>query len=216
MKATVSYSNNYRKIIASFKDLPRETEAIFLSACKRDALTTARNFHDGIKTDSLGLKKLKDGTIARKKTLGFSRPEMPLYGKGDEVKKRSYMNMLRIRTLKGGKGFTLHPSTDKHWTGEITLDRLWDIHEHGVIIHKKSGFVHIMRQKRQKGEAIRIPPRPALQNAFNKTMRERNVPTTTKIIKYAIVQYINTKQKKYLTIPQKFFLQGLKKYEIVG
>jgi hypothetical protein len=186
---------------------------VFNSAVKRDALRTMKNFKEGIKKNELGLIKLKDGTIQQKKKLGYSHPEIPLYAKGDESKRNSYMNMLRIRPDQ--KGFIVHVSKEKHWTGDIKLQYLWDIHEHGTIRTIFGGTKIYKGTKKPKKTLIRIPPRPALTKAFNMAMKQREMKKTGDIIKTALVLYIIKQKKDLLKIASNHFLKGLKKYEVL-
>lgn len=194
----VNFSNNYLRIMREFPVLPKRCDPVFESALKRDALRTIREFKEGIKKNSMGLVRLKDGTIERKRKMGYDHPTYPLYGKGDDQKLNSYVNMLRIH--KKRNGFVVHPAKDMHWSGNITLRKLWDVHEHGRIIKRGNGF-------------IRIPARPALTKAFNRAMKQRQMSETKKIIKTAIVLYLVKKNPMYLKMAMAFFLKGLSQYE---
>ena len=197
MKA--EFSNNYERIKNQFPKLPNECRSVLKTALRRDALRTIRNFKDGIKTDSLGLVRLKEGTIKRKKSLHYEQPTYPLYGAGDEYKRTSYMNMLRIN--EDPDGYTVHASQEKHWSGALPLNVLWDVHEHGRTIKRGNAV-------------IVIPPRPALTKAFNRAMRQRQIKKTTDIIKTAIVLYLVSAQKSHLEKAKKYFMKGLKAYDI--
>jgi hypothetical protein len=208
----VEFSNRYQRIMNEFTNLPSVCMPVFSSALKRDALRTVKNFKEGIKANSLGLVKLKDGTIKRKMALGYPKPTYPLYGIGDESKRNSYMNMLRVK--EKGQTITVYPSREKHHSERLTLFRLWDIHEHGVIIRK--GKMQIKRGSEKEGDLIRIPPRPALLKAVNRAMAQRKMAETVKIIRTAIILYINQKSKAFLDKASAYFLQGLKIYDVRG
>jgi hypothetical protein len=199
-KLKVEFSNNYRRLMNQFPRLPRECMDVFRSAVKRDALLTIQNFKEGIKKNSLGLVKLKDGTITRKRRDGMTKPTYPLYGLGDERKKDSYMNMLRIK--ENPNSVVVSPSKKKHHSQNITLKKLWFVHEHGMTIKGKGGAL------------IRIPARPALKKAFNRAMHKRKIRETSMIIKTAIVTYIVKKNKSFLKMAQEHFLKGLEGYAI--
>lgn len=185
-----------------FPRLPKECREVFSAALKRDALRTMRNFKVGIKRNELGLRSLKPETEARKAAEGLKKPTFPLYGHGDEFERTSYMNMLRIKERK--QGFVVSPSSEEHHSGSMALKDLWDVHEHGTIIKGRGGAL------------IRIPPRPALRKAFNQAMKDRNMRESEKIIKAAIVLYLKTKKRSFLTKAKVHFLKGLKQYEIAG
>lgn len=221
----VAFNNNYLRIMDQFKRLgvdPRASKdkklmMIFDSAVKRDALRTMKNFKEGIKKNELGLHKLKNGTIERKTKLGYSHPEIPLYGKGDESKRNSYMNMLRIRENKKG-GYSVYASREPHWSKKINLDKLWDIHEHGVIITKGGLKINRGQLEKKKGkekrQMIRIPPRPALRKAFTMAMRERETKKTADIIKSALVISIMTGNYSPIRKGSEYFLKNLEQYAV--
>lgn len=198
----VTFSNNYKRLMNEFPNLPNVCMDVFRSAIKRDALTTVKEFKEGIKANRLGLVKLQDGTVRSKKAMGYKKPTYPLYGLGDESKRRSYMNMLRVKDMKNS--VTVSPSHEKHHSEALTLNKLWNIHEHGATI-KGAG-----------GALIRIPLRPALKKALNRAMSKRKMSATAKVIKTAVVLYIMKRSKMYLQKAQAYFLQGLKQYDIRG
>lgn len=206
----VKYSNNYLKKLSRLRNLSKEAMAMLKAPLKRDALLTMKNFKEGIKNRSFGLKKLEDGTIRRKQLLGMERPDTPLFGKGDEQKRNSYINMLRIKHVKGG--YMVTPAKTKHWSRKIELNRLWKVHELGTTI--ALGARQSIKTKQTRGNTlIRIPPRPALLMAYRKTMTMRNVKADAKIIKRALAIYAETGKKGVLEKAEKQFTRGLTKYE---
>ena len=122
-------------------------------------------FHDGIKNDTFLLPELADETIAGKRRKGYERPENPLYGKGDkrQSNRDTYSSMMRKRRIKNG--IKVEPSKAKHWSMNITLDKLFQIHEYGATIQTKSGNLII------------IPKRPAFRYAILFFKRSKKNPT---------------------------------------
>jgi hypothetical protein len=181
------------------KGLPRYAVGLMKAPLKRDALRTVKNFKEGIKRNSFALQKLKDETVYRKRLLGMERPNAPLYGMGDSVKKKSYINMLRIKELKNG--WKLYPSWAKHYSAAIKLNLLFFVHEYGTIIKGRGGVM------------IRIPPRPALLKAFLRTMKQRRMKEDCKLMKQAMIVYARTGRIKALQQMEKQFVRGLEKFE---
>lgn len=208
--ASLKYSNSYLAKLRRIKNLPKEAMSMFKATLHRNALLTMKNFKVGITTRSFGLQKLKNGTIKRKKGSGMERPDTPLYGVGDEQKRNSYINMLRIKNIKGG--YMVSPAKTKHWSRKIDLYRLWRVHELGTTINlgaRTSIKTHIARGK----TLIRIPPRPALLMAFRKTMNNRNIKRDARILKNALKKYAESGKKSILLRTEKNFTRGLMKYE---
>ena len=206
----VTFSNDYLKRLQRLKNLTKDGIALLKAPLHRDALLTMKNFKEGIKTRAFGLKELTPGTIKRKQLLGQERPETPLYGMGDEKKRNSYINMLRIKNIKGG--FMVSPSKNKHYSRKIELNRLWAVHELGTTINL--GERQSIKTKVVRGKTIiRIPPRPALLMAFRKTMAMRNMKRDAKLIKVALQKYAMTGKKNVLTKAEKNFTKGLMQYE---
>jgi hypothetical protein len=155
-------------------------ENTLLSATKRNAMGMVFNFQNGIRMNNFGLEKLKDGTIQRKSSQGMERPQVPLFGAGDDRKDDSYINGLRLRKLKNG--YKVFFSKKKHWSGTITLDVLHRIHEDGAVF--------------KRGETvIIIPPRPAFRKAFIRTLKQLKAQETASEVKKVYADYIRSGQK---------------------
>lgn len=182
----VKYSNSYQAKMNRIKRLPEMGNDMMLGALKKDAVGIVKTFHDGIKNDTLELELLKPETVQQKDRKGFSRPDNPLYGKGDDEKDRSYSNMLRITKLKNG--WKVYPSRAMHWSGKISLKDLFTIHEYGTTITARNG------------KAFRIPPRPAFMYSYRKwmQMKTQNGAETSTQVKKAITDYINNADQKYI------------------
>lgn len=198
MAIKVKYSTKYWAVQKRIARLPVVILGLFSAIRKKDAGRYMKNFHDGIKNNSFRLKKLEDGTIARKEGQGMEFPRTPLYGRGDDKKDRSYVNMMRIRKLKNG--WRVKPSIAKHYSGNVKLRTLFFVHEFGTII-------------KQGDTMIRIPPRPAALKAFNKTLRQENKDENSGIVKKAIKKYIQDGKKNAIFQQQLQLEKGLKKFE---
>ena len=188
MGLKIKFSNTYDSKIKRIKALPVKTESVMFSIVKHYCLSVIKNFHDGIKDMTFGLRELSDKTIVRKRRRGFSIPQAPIYAAGDDQEDDSYVNMLRIRKIDGfgKKGFQVYPSKKKHWESKLRLDELLDIHEKGRTITTKSGTT------------FRIPPRPALRKAYEKTLRDRKLIEPSKMVQKAIDVYLKTGNEKNL------------------
>lgn len=198
----VKFSNSFRAKMRRIKELPDKQFEKITSVLKFYALNTIKNFHDGIKSMSLGLKPLSDRHIEAKRKQGFSIPEAPLYAAGDDKKDNSYCNMMRIKKLKSTKknGWAVYPSKKKHWKSKQKLKDLLVGHEYGTI-------------KKRGNTMIRIPARPAYQRAFEKTLRDRSKRETSKVVKRAINEVINKSAEQYQMKVIERWIEGLKKFE---
>lgn len=188
----VKYSNSYRAKKRRIKNIPRFSGDAVYGMLKRDANRLIEIFHDGIKNDDFNLEYLKDSTVQNKEYKGYSQPETPLYGAGDDSEDRSYVNMLRIRQLKNG--WKIYPSRALHHEARIPLNVLFKIHEFGAKITTKNGSI------------IQIPPRPALLLAYKALLREtkQSKKETSKDVKFAINEFINKAESNYLKTFIKF------------
>lgn len=182
----VKFSNSYNAKMLRIKRLPEYVPDMMIGALKKDAVGIVKTFHDGIKNDTLELEFLKPATIQQKDRKGFENPDSPLYGKGDDAKDRSYSNMLRIRKLKNG--WKVYPSRAMHWSGKITLNHLFQIHEYGCTVTARNG------------NTFRIPPRPAFMYSYRKWMndKKKNQMETSVTVKKAITDYINNAETQYI------------------
>ena len=190
MTIGVKFSDSYKAKKLRIKKIPKMKKDLIEGLVKRDLIEIRKYFHDGIKDDTFRLERLADLTKDNKKSQGFPKPSAPLYGKGDESKDRSYMNMLVIQ--KAGKGaWKLIPSTKKHWSGKITLRHLHAIHEHGCKI--------------VRGETIiQIKPRPALLLAYRRWLIKRRQADKSKEVRKALTQFVNKGNEKLLNKIKKF------------
>lgn len=175
----VKYSNTYEAKKKRIQRLPEFTNDIMFGVIKKNAVMLIEEFKKGIRKNDFGLEPLKDKTVASKKRQGLKKPNNPLYGKGDERQKDSYMNMLRIRKLK--RGWKVYPSWGKHWNSDLKLRDLFTVHEFGTKIVLKNGTI------------IQIPPRPAFLLAYRRMMSKRysDKKETSKEVKNAMKDFIN-------------------------
>lgn len=152
----VQLSRQFHEKVSRIKKLPVFVSDIAVMVTKVQAVRLVRAFHRGIKDNDLSLQPLKPETIIRKMRQKMKRPEIPLYGRGDQEGKRAYSNMLNIRKRK--KGYSVIPSVRMHHTANLKLKQLFYIHEFGATF------------KGATGKLIRIPPRPALRISYEQTM----------------------------------------------
>jgi len=176
-------SEDYKNKLLRIKRLPQFMDKFIMGYTKKNILEIKKLFHDGIKDDTFGLEDLAESTIKRKTSQGFSQPDTPLYGKGDEDKERSYVNMLNVRKLKNG--WKLYPSWKKHWTYKIQLRELLYIHEHGAKIIRGD-------------KIIQIKPRPAFLLAYRRWLSQSKQGTKSKELKKALIKYINEADRKLM------------------
>ena len=185
--------------IARIRRLPKLYDDVLRAEVKRDAAGVMGEFRTGIMKGTFGFEPLKPKTIARKKAQGLPKPDFPLYGIGPSDMK-SYMNMLEIKKLKSGWKVT--PSKKKHHTKKITLDHLFQIHEYGAIVKRKT---------KDGIKLIRIPPRPALTNGYERWMikRRRMEPKPAIEVKKAITQFITDGNATLVTKIKKRRIEGV-------
>lgn len=197
----VKFSNSYNAKKKRIKKLPELIDRILSTTRKRDAVRMTEIFHDGIKNDTFNLDRLAGITVRKKIKQGMSKPETPLYGKGDDVPKKTYANMLRIRKLKNG--YKVFVSRGIHWSGKIKLYALFLIHEMGAKIALEGGKI------------IQIPPRPAFLLAHQKLLMElkNNKKETSKEVKEAIMENIN--KNKNTLIKEMETFTGIKGKDLI-
>lgn len=144
------FNTIFRKKINKIRKIPGNLIKLTQKNLSLKADEIKKDFKQGIKTDSLGLARLKPETIKRKEAKGFPRPTFPLYGKGPGAQ-RSYMNMLLKKKIKGG--YIVKPSTLKHWEANLSLKELLEIHESN---RPALEIVFNRQQKKTKKRTIRI------------------------------------------------------------
>lgn len=177
MPAKVKASASFKKKKERLAKLPTIAPLVIGGLTKKNAEKFIRMFHNGIKNNQLGLRKLAEMSISMKRGMGYRKPEVPLYGKGDQDKKKSYVNMLRIRKMKNG--WKIFPSWGKHHKANASLRDLLKKHE--------TGYTFIV-----DGKTRRVPPRPAWLLTKNKFLTEYANDKDNKKIKREIKKYIET------------------------
>lgn len=184
MMVQAKFSNSFKAKQQRIKRLPKIMDDIISGVSKKDSVGIIDEYKNGIRTQSLGLERLKPDTIKQKERKGRSRPSIPLYSWGDD-EKNSLINCLRIQKLKNGwkilaRNAYHHRKDNKN---PITLKFLHKIHEFGAIISKR---------RNKKGKPIRILPRPALTRAYRFYMSKlrKNKKETSRVVKSAINDYI--------------------------
>ncbi len=179
------FSDHYEAKRSRIRRLPTMVAGIADTHAKNRAVNLIETFRKGIRSDTFGLRRLKPETVKRKSRRGLSKPTTPLYALGDQEKK-SYLNMMRVRRLKG-RGYRVSPSWAKHHESELQLRHLFVVHEYGTVIRMRGGKI------------IRIPPRAAFTKAFQSMMLQlRNFEPPASEVKRAIVRYINTSREDLL------------------
>lgn len=204
----VKFSNEFNAKKKRILNMPTKIDSMLYGIYKRDSVGIIKEYQNGIRTDSLGLERLKPDTIKWKERRGLSKPSTPLYAWGDD-QKMSLINCLRIRKLKNG--WKIYPSRGMHHNKAggkpIALEFLHKIHEYGAIIPNRSKAKKIFGGKK---EPIRIPPRPALNRAYRvhlKKLQSRK-QETSRLVKKAISLYIemsNTAEIEHLISYNKRF-----------
>jgi hypothetical protein len=145
---------------------------------KAITLETIKNFSKGIEQDAFGLRRLKPETIKAKTRKGYASPETPLLGKGG-TDPRSYKNLLIYRKLRRGL-YRIRPSVRYHHSGRVSLKTLFFVHEYGAVIDTGKAIIF-------------IPPRPA----FEKAIKSVKPKVKTRLLKQAIIKYINKGQTDF-------------------
>ena len=192
------YSQNYEAVKKRIQRLPKEVNDVINARIKRDAVETIEAFQDGIRNDSLGLQRLKPKTVEAKARMGYSQPETPLYGKGDDDP-NSYINSLAIRKIKSG--WRVYRRWVKHHKSWYSLRVLMDIHENGATIIGVGGAV------------IRIPPRPAEALALRKVLARKEAAEDSDKVRRAILALTRRGDASQLRKVAKEFSKGTDKHE---
>ena len=179
------FSKNYWAVQKRVQRLPQLGIGMMKASAKRDAKGVIKEFRDGIKNQTLRLRKLKPATVDRKGAKGWKQPGTPLYGIGFDDPK-TYVNMLEV-VNRGNRMFVVQPKKGLHRSDpsepgkkRMELKDLFDVHEYGTVISNGFG----------RGIMIRIPPRPALRYAFRLYMRKRMKADPTIAVRVAIAKYI--------------------------
>ena len=198
MSVKVIFSSSFEAKRSRIRRISKLIDDTVLAYAKRDAMKLMKNFHDGIKQNSFRLKRLEDGTIARKRSMAMEKPNVPLYGAGDSKKKNSFVNMLRMRRIKAG--YKVFASNAKHHSADLKLKDILDVHEKGRII--------------SRGDAlIRIPPRPAFEKAFKRTLKQRRLLEDATDMRKAFTLFINAGSNADIKAIQTKAIAGLKRFE---
>ena len=204
------FSQNYWAVRKRIQRLPRLMIKQMKAHARKDAQGVIDEFREGIKNDSLKLRRLKPSTIASKERYGLNQPGTPLYGLGLDDK-RSYINMLHIRN-EGNRLFVVRPKAGYHHgkkkpgdspKKQIKLKDLFDVHEHGTVIANAFG----------RGIVVRIHPRPALRYAFRNYMRKRAKADPTTAVRAAIAKYVRAGDQEGLNRIMKKLEKG---FETLG
>lgn len=180
---------------------------------KRDCTRVIEEYQKGIKRDLFPVERLNEQTIRIKADKGYSQPDTPLYGSGEEEKDSLY-NALAIRKIKNG--YRLYVRRAKHHESNLQLRDLLNIHQRGALImvtDKMRAYLHwIGIHLRADTMLIRIPPRPVLDMAIVKALEMRRREDPTKKIKQAMAEYIKTGRENLFRKYQEFNEREAREY----
>jgi hypothetical protein len=157
--------------------LPKKIEDAIETSSKKDALRFIKHYREGVRDNALGLAPLRPETIKRKRSVGYSSPDSPLYGLGMDGT-RTYTSS--VRPYKTKKGWRVNVLNVRHHQADTTVKRLFHVHEYGAVIQTRRGV-------------IRIPARPAFKRAYEKTLAERSAADPSRKVKDIISGIINGK-----------------------
>lgn len=178
----IKMSKNVQEMKGRLNKMPAFYDNMLMSIRKGDAVQFVDQFKKNIRHNRLNLEPLAEKTVASKKRKGYSKPDTPLYGLGDEGDK-TYINMFLIRKIKDG--WKAYPRWAKHHDSDLQLRELFEIHEYGRTI--------------VRGEVlIRIEPRPVAWLTYKETLLSIQKREHAQGIKEAITQYINNGDAKLI------------------
>lgn len=181
---TIQFSDKYKNQMRRIQKLPEIATTLFRSYTKKDATEFIRLFQRGLKTNSLANHQLKTKTIEIKQSMNLTRPDMPLYGKGEDEKNSLY-NGHFIKKLKNGYSVKIrkakhHEKTNMSKTpANISIEKLMILHERGFTTIVKSDkkqywFLGLtFGLWKRIGSVIRVPARPARRKAYNQLLQNR-------------------------------------------
>ena len=188
----LQFSKHYEAVRSRLRRLPTLVNDAMDSKVKKDVVSVIREFQNGIKRNNFGLEPLQATTIRQKALSGAKSPRTPLYEAGDE-KKNSLYNALSYRKIKNG--YRLFRRRAKHHKADLPLNALLAIHENGAIINvtdKMRSFLHFIDiHLRADTLMIRIPPRPVVDKAINRSLKKRQKDEPVLKIRKAIEELIN-------------------------
>lgn len=170
-------SQSYRAKKARIKRVPTYTGDAINFVAKTKAYKFIEFWQKNVRTDALGVKRLKVKTIKAKRIKGFPKPAVPLYGLGDGDT-HTYINMMRIYKIKNG--YRVRPGRKKHHESKLSLKDLFQVHEFGATITNGFG----------KGILIRIPARPTFFLSYKTYLEKMAIKKDDKAVANAIRLYI--------------------------
>jgi hypothetical protein len=141
------------------------------SVTKKRANEVLKEFRGSIEQGRV-TPALKPSTIAQKKRLGYSKPTFPLRGLGADGP-HTYLRSMRLYKIKNG--WKVQMPAVPHHKSKLNLKRLFEIQEYGAVL----------------GSGKRIPPRPALANAYKKVLSKMG-DGDVKAVQAALAKYIAT------------------------
>lgn len=172
-----------KKVAARIRSFPKQVDTILNGAVKKHIEGVKTTLVEGISSNSLGLSRLKDSTVASKTVKGMPKPKTPLYGWGDK-ERRSMINGLRIFRTK--QGWRLRPY-GKHYPDEkgrsVEQSLIWAVHEFGATIGNGFG----------KGIHFTITARKPISRAVAKYLRSQAKKATDVNMREAAKQALRGK-----------------------
>lgn len=176
MPVRARLSNSFQAKRSRIQRLPQIIDEMVNAALKKDAVGVIEIFQDGIRRNNFRLAPLSQKTIERKRRQGQAKPNVPLYGRGDD-EENSYINVWYLVRTK--HGWRVRPRNARHWSGRIKLKDLWKVHEHGATIETPRGV-------------IVIPDRPAWEKAQQRYLKQRLNQETEEEVRAAIRAVMRT------------------------
>jgi len=181
----ITFSQKYKAVQARIRKVPRLAEDVASLMRKGDAYDLVMYWRNGIKNKGLRLATLKPATVARKRKLGYPNPTAPLYGLGESAPD-TYVKGMRVWRKKNG--WTVHMMRRRHVKADVTLDVLFQVHEHGAVI--------------DTGKAVvRIPARPAMRRAYEKVIRDVQARDPNALMQKACGEFLRgARQEAYAKV----------------
>lgn len=184
-------SNRFANIERRVEKIPLFADNIFFSITKGRAVDFIKEFRRNIKGDKLATVPLIEPSIMQKIEKGYSKPDIPLYGAGED-EPSSYINMFFLQKLKNG--WKARPRWAKHHTAQLQLRHLLNIHEFGVTIvvtPRMRNFLHYIGiHLRADTTAIRIPPRPVAFLSYRNVLNKMKTKDNSQRVKRALNRFI--------------------------
>jgi len=173
VKFNQSWHNKRKRI----NRLPKYAIGIVDLNTKGKAYDFIKLWQSNIRANALGVRRLKAKTVKAKQRLGYTRPDVPLYGLGDDDP-HTFINMMRVFKIKDG--YRVAPGRKRHHKSKLTLKELFNVHEYGCTISNGFG----------KGIRIRIPARSTFFLTYADYLSEISRRRSDRAVRKAIKDYL--------------------------